>query len=405
MKIIKKFFIVNIFLLIYAYSIIYGLIPESLTLIRGKELSYPFYDFIDINFNEKTNISVAGGSLISPAIGKESAVLSLFGKIPLKNIEVNVVSDSVVICGGDAIGMKLNSLGLTVVTFEEITARDYSKVRPYKDKNIQRGDVIVEINGESVNDVNSFIKEIQKSKGNPIELSYLRNGKVYKESIKPEIDRNDGKYKIGMWVKNMTSGVGTVTYIDKNTKTFGALGHGISDMDGTELLNVEKGTAYNAIILSVKKGKRGNPGELNGAIRENNVYGEVRKNTRFGVFGYINSDLEVVGEEYEIGLKGEVEVGKAQIISTIDGEKKKAYDIEIEQVNTYGEIQEKSMIIRVVDKGLIDKTGGIVQGMSGSPIIQNGKLVGAVTHVLINDPTRGYGIFIETMLENSVTGR
>lgn len=370
-------------------------------MLQGKELSYPFYDFIDINFEEQSNIKAVGSNLISPVICKEKAVLSLFGNIPLKKIDVNVVSNSVVVGGGEAIGMRLNSSGLTVISFEEITSRDYSKVKPYRDKNIQRGDIIVEINSVKVEDVNQFVKEIQKSKGNEIELTFLRNGNVYKETLKPEIDRNDGKYKIGIWVKNITSGVGTVTYIDKNTGIFGALGHGISDIDGMNLLDIESGTAYKAVILSVKKGQKGNPGELKGAIRENNIYGEVTKNTRFGVFGYINENLDIEGDEYEIGLKNEVKEGNAQILCTVNGDKVKLYDICIEQVNIHGDIQEKSMIIKVTDEELIKETGGIVQGMSGSPIIQNGKLIGAVTHVLINEPTRGYGVFIETMLENS----
>ena len=401
MKNIKKFFIINIFLLIYTYSLIYSVTPKTVTMIQGKELNYPFYDFISINFTEETNIKAVGGNLISPTIGKEKATLSLFGKIPLKKVDVNVVSSNVVVGGGDAIGMKLNSSGLTVITFEEITTRDYSKVKPYKDKNIQRGDIIVEINGEKIEEVDQFIKAVQKSKGEPVELTFLRNGNLYKEILTPQIDRNDGKYKLGMWVKNITSGVGTVTYIDKTTGMFGALGHGISDIDGMDLLDVNGGTAYKAVILSVNKGKKGNPGELRGAIRENDIYGDVIKNTRFGVFGYIDEEADIDGEEYEICLKNEVKEGPAKIISTINGEKTKMYDINIEQVNLHGEIQEKSMVIRVTDKELISETGGIVQGMSGSPIIQNGKLVGAVTHVLINEPTRGYGIFIETMLENS----
>ena len=401
MKTVKKFFVVNIFLIIYMYVLIYSATPKSVTMIQGKELSYPFYDFIDISFNQDTNIRAVGSNLISPVIGKEKATLSLFGKIPLKKVDVSVVSDSVVLGGGDAIGMKLSTPGLTIVTFEEITTRDYSKVKPYKDKNIQRGDIIVEINGVEVSDVNQFVREIQKSKGGELELAYLRNGKLYKETFSPEIDRNDGKYKLGMWVKNITSGVGTVTYIDKNTGVFGALGHGISDIDGMDLLDVETGTAYKAIILSVKKGQKGNPGELKGAIRENNVYGEVIKNTRYGVFGYIEEAAEVDGIEYEICLKNEVREGPAKILATVNGENVQAYDIYIEQVNTHGQIQEKSMVIKVTDKELIEKTGGIVQGMSGSPIIQENKLVGAVTHVLINEPTRGYGIFIETMLEES----
>lgn len=401
MKILKKFFCINFLFVLYAYVLIYSVTPDTITMLQGKELSYPFYDFIDINFEEQSNIKAVGSNLISPVICKEKAVLSLFGNIPLKKIDVNVVSNSVVVGGGEAIGMRLNSSGLTVISFEEITSRDYSKVKPYKDKNIQRGDIIVEINSVKVEDVNQFVKEIQKSKGNEIELTFLRNGNVYKETLKPEIDRNDGKYKIGIWVKNITSGVGTVTYIDKNTGIFGALGHGISDIDGMNLLDIESGTAYKAVILSVKKGQKGNPGELKGAIRENNIYGEVTKNTRFGVFGYINENLDIEGDEYEIGLKNEVKEGNAQILCTVNGDKVKLYDICIEQVNIHGDIQEKSMIIKVTDEELIKETGGIVQGMSGSPIIQNGKLIGAVTHVLINEPTRGYGVFIETMLENS----
>lgn len=401
MKTIKKIITVTLCLIIYAYAVVYSVIPSTLTMIQGKELSYPFYDFIDINFSEGSNIKTVGSNLISPIIGKEEATLALFGVIPVKKIDVNVVSDSVVVSGGEAIGMKLNSSGLTIVTFEEVTTRDYSKVKPYKDKNIQRGDTIVEVNGVKVEEVNQFIKEIQKTKGAPVELSFLRNSKLYKENLTPVIDRNDGKYKLGMWVKNITSGVGTITYIDKNTGMFGALGHGISDIDGMDLLDVRDGTAYKAVILSVKKGLKGNPGELKGAIRENDVYGEVVKNTRFGVFGYIDKDADIQGEEYEICLKNDVKEGEAKILSTINGEEVREYDICIEQVNTHGEIKEKSMIIRIIDPKLIEETGGIVQGMSGSPIIQDGKLVGAVTHVLINEPTRGYGIFIENMLEEA----
>ena len=401
MKNIKKVLLVNLFLILYAYVLIYSSTPSKVTMLQGKELSFPFYDFINVSFTESSNIRAVGSNFVSPVIGREKATLSLFGKIPLKKIDVNVVSNSVVAVGGNAIGMKLNSSGLTVVSFEEITTRNYSKVKPYKDKDIQRGDIIVEINDKKVDEVQQFIKEIQKSKGNPVVISYLRNGRLCKETLTPEIDRNDGKYKLGMWVKNITSGVGTVTYIDKNTGMFGALGHGISDIDGTNLLDIQSGTAYKAMILSVKKGKKGNPGELKGAIRENNIFGNVVKNTRFGVFGYVDKNCDILGEEYEICLKDDIKEGKAQILSTINGEKVKLYDIVIEQINTHGDIKEKSMIIKVTDKELIEETGGIVQGMSGSPIIQNGKLVGAVTHVLINDPTKGYGVFIETMLENS----
>ena len=370
-------------------------------MIKGKELTYPFYDFIEISFKDNSNIKAVNGNLVSAFVGKEKAVLSLFGKIPLKYVDVNVVSDTVVVGGGEAIGMKLTSPGLTIVTFEEFITRDYSKVRPYKDKNIQRGDTIVKVNNMDVTDVNQFIYEIQKSNGNDVTLTYLRNGKLGTEVFTPKIDRNDGQYKLGMWVKNVTSGVGTVTYIDKNSSTFGALGHGISDMDNMNLLDINGGTAYKAVILSVKKGTRGSPGELKGAIRESDVFGEVVKNTRFGVFGNIHDVNSVEGKEYEISLKNEVKEGAAKILSTINGEKIREYDIQIEQVNTHGEIKEKSMIIKITDSDLLSKTGGIVQGMSGSPIIQNGKLIGAVTHVLINDPTRGYGIFIETMLEEA----
>jgi len=389
------------FFIFYVYSVIYGVTPNTITMIKGKELTYPFYDFIDINFKDDSNIQAVNGNLVSSLIGKEKAILSLFGKIPLKYVDVNVVSDTVVVGGGDTIGMKLTTPGLTIVTFEEFITRDYSTVKPYKNKDIQRGDIILKVNDTDVTDVKQFVYEIQKCNGNNITLTYLRNGRLGTEVFTPQIDRNDGQYKLGMWVKNVTSGVGTVTYIDKNSGTFGALGHGISDMDNMNLLNIDGGTAYKAVILSVKKGAKGSPGELKGAIRENDVFGEVVKNSRFGVFGNVNDISGIEGTEYEICLKNDVKEGAAKILSTVNGEKTESYDIEIEQVNLHGEIKEKSMIIKITDPDLLSKTGGIVQGMSGSPIIQDGKIIGAVTHVLINDPTMGYGIFIETMLEEA----
>lgn len=398
---ILRIFIITGLMLLYLYVAVYSAVPDKITMIEGEELSYPFHDFITISFEKDSSVEVSKNKLISNVTGKENIKLSLFGVIPLKTIDVNVISSNTVIAGGNVIGMKLNTEGLVVISLEDFTTRDYSKAKPYAGKNIQRGDMILSINGRKIESIDSFVDEVQRSKGSNLVLEISRNSSKFKEVFNAEVDRNDGKYKLGIWVKNVTSGVGTVTYINPENNEFGALGHGINDIDESNLLKINSGKAYDAIVLSVNKGKKGKPGEIRGAMSEDNFFANINKNTRCGIFGVLDREVDVSNRQYEIGLKSEVVPGDATIFCTVEGRECKEYKIRIEKANYNNTLDAKDMVIRITDKRLLEKTGGIVQGMSGSPIIQNGKLIGAVTHVLINDPTRGYGIFIENMMEEA----
>lgn len=396
-----RFFVIVILMLLYLYITVYSAVPDKITMIEGREISYPFHNFITMSFDAKCSVKAVNNKLISSTVGRENVKLSLFGIIPLKSVDINVISANTVVAGGNVIGIKLNTPGLTVVSCEGFVTRDYSKARPYEGRNIQRGDIILAINGKMIESVDQFIDALQVSKENKIVLEIMRNNIKFTESFYAKIDRNDGRYKLGIWVKNVTSGVGTVTYINPENGEFGALGHGINDIDESNLLKINGGRAYDAVVLSVNKGKKGAPGEIRGAMREGNVFGNITQNTAQGIFGYLTENVDVENKQYEIALKNEVIPGDAKILCTVSGNECREYKIRIEKVNHNNELDAKDMVIKVTDRKLLEETGGIVQGMSGSPIIQNGKIIGAVTHVLINDPTRGYAIFIENMLENA----
>lgn len=399
-KRIIAYFSLVMMLMVYIYTGLVAVIPNDITIISGQEYSYDLNKWSSISIKDSTIIKNLENKLLASGIGKEKINVNLFGKIPLKSVDVNVVSDSVVVPGGNTIGVRINTEGLTVLKCEEFTNINSEVVRPYENADIKKGDIIKKINNEEIYNVNDFIEKVQKFGDKPLNLEILRGDEENLVTITAAKDEIDGLYKLGVWVREITSGVGTVTFIDPVSKTFGALGHGISDMGGTSLLNVRDGNAYPAVILSIVKGRKGTPGELKGAIREDELFGTITKNTSTGIYGIVTGkDLED-SRKIQVALTQEIEVGPATILSNITGDEVKEYDIYIEKVNRQS-TESKSMLIRVTDEELISKTGGIVQGMSGSPILQNGKIIGAVTHVLVNDPTKGYGIFIETMLEEA----
>ena len=232
-------------------------------------------------------------------------------------------------------------------------------------------------------------------------LKVRRNGEICDMSISPALDSITNTYKLGLWVKEDAVGIGTLSFVNATTKRFGSLGHSINDSETNEIIDVSGGNIYESKILGIKKGKSGKAGELMGTFSREHVIGSVDKNCEFGVYGFVDdvSTFTVNKTSIDIGGRLSAKPGKAQILSSLDGDEIKAYDIEIIKTNFQQSCNEKSMVIRVTDKELIEKTGGIVQGMSGSPIIQNGKLIGAVTHVFINDATKGFGIYIDWMLE------
>ena len=325
--------------------------------------------------------------------GQYEMKTSLFGAIPLKKIKVKVVDGQKVIPSGQVVGIYVETNGLLVIDTDGFTGENGVDHAPSKNK-LYRGDYIKKIDGADVLSKKQFIEKINQSNGNSVTLTVSRRSKVLKIKIKPEFSKTEHMYKIGAWIRDNTQGIGTMTYIKKDS--FGGLGHGIYDMDTGKLLKIKGGFLLTPQIYSIKKGKSGTPGEIVGSIeyKEENIIGSIKKNTEKGIYGTV-SDTE--SKAYEIGYRQDVKKGKAYILSNLTGSMKK-YEIRISKVVPSDTDVLKSMEIEVTDKRLLNLTNGIIQGMSGSPIIQDGKLIGAVTHVFVDDPTKGYAILMETMI-------
>lgn len=325
--------------------------------------------------------------------------LNNFNRIEIQASENNLLQSPIeVVPGGQPIGVKLNTKGVLVVALSDIDGIEEKILSPAATAGIQIGDCIVEINRLAVNCCQDISDAINNSKGKEIEVTIDRNSEKYFKKVIPKKSISDNKFKIGLWIRDSTAGVGTLTFYDLNSNKFAALGHPITDSDTGTILKVSTGKITLSSIVSVKKGERGTPGELRGIfIGEDSPIGSITKNTQCGIFGETNSSI-FKNKPMKIGLRSEVKEGPAKILTTIDGDKPEAYDVVIEKLLAQDAPGPKSMIIRVTDQRLLEKTGGIVQGMSGSPIIQNNKLIGAVTHVLVNKPDTGYGIYVEWML-------
>lgn len=283
----------------------------------------------------------------------------------------------------------------------EIEGIDNEKYKPYENSGIEEGDMIVKIDDKAITCTADMITEVNKSLGNNIEISYIREGNMYETNIVPTKTENN-QYKIGLWVRDAAAGVGTVSFYEPETGMFAALGHGIIDVDTEKIINISSGEVVTSNIVSINKGQKGKPGEIRGTIENGKTIGKVYNNTQYGIFGKLNNNYisQLKNQtELEILPRTEVETGKAKIICTLENNNQQEYEIEIQKINRNNSTDNKSMIIKVTDEKLIEKTGGIIQGMSGSPIIQNGKFVGAVTHVMVNDPTVGYAVFADMMLK------
>lgn len=325
---------------------------------------------------------------------------SLLGQIRLKTVNVTMVPRDHVYAGGTPIGIYLETDGVLVVDTGTITGADGRECCPAENI-VKSGDYIQSVNGRQVSTKEELISCIGDCKGSDVILAVARGEEQISLRVTPVQDA-DGNYRAGIWVRNDTQGIGTLTYLEEDG-SFGALGHGISDIDTGEILDVRGGTLYDADVVSVVKGQQGVPGELSGVIHYSEGYkiGEIRTNSQNGIFGTVSNLPGLIGEKqlYETAHKQEVETGKAAILSSVDGTCRE-YEIIIKEIRLNGKEENKGMVLEVTDEELLEKTGGIVQGMSGSPIIQNGRVIGAVTHVFVNDPTKGYGIFIENMLEH-----
>ena len=318
-----------------------------------------------------------------------------------KDIKVSYEKEELVYPLGDIVGIYTESKGVFVIDTCEIESSENQFVNPAKDV-LREGDYIIEVNGKELKKKEGLVNAVNKSDGKPLQLTVIRGESTFIAEVTPVFGKN-GKYMLGVWVKDDLAGVGTITYYTEEGN-FAALGHGMGDGVTKEIWSIEDGDIYFADIVGIQKGKKGTPGEVKGIIYygAGNHLGEIHNNCGEGIFGILdNEDLEQYVRECEafpLGSRHEIEIGPAQIISDISGQRE-IYDIKIEYVDYLAMSSNKGLHIEVTDYDLLELTGGIVQGMSGSPIIQDGKLVGAVTHVLINDPTRGYGIFIDEMTE------
>lgn len=385
-------------------------IPASIRIKAGSEqelsLNVPVMGEIYSSYREKEEVIPVNLSrpvtVMANRMQEYTMDVKLFGVIPFKTVNVQVIPDKMLVPAGVPIGIYVKTDGILVIAQGDFEGMDHTRKEPAK-RLLQAGDYILKADEQEVASKADFTKKISESGGRDMVLTIRREEEIFDIKVHPEQNVN-GEYKLGIWIRDNAQGVGTMTYLDEDA-SFGALGHGINDTDTALLMEVKGGSLYKTEIIAIKKGQGGTPGELTGVIDYNlsNKIGTIDSNSVEGIFGTVDlKGADIVSREaMPIGLKQDVEPGKAQILCCVDGEKiPKSYDVNIKAVHLDHDNINRGIELEVTDAALLEQTGGIVQGMSGSPILQNGKIVGAVTHVLVNDPTRGYGIFIENMLEH-----
>lgn len=399
----------------FAYSI-----PDEIRIMKGKEVVFdgilPLQaevieeDIGVLNVNNKAVSENIHFNLAKPFTvksqkeGTAKLELSVLGILPVKTVEAKVISNTEVVAGGIAVGVSMDTRGIMVLGTGYVNGTGNKVYEPAKGI-LQSGDMILQAGGKSLKNKEDLMKAVEENGEKSMDFLVDRNGVQQTVEITPVFSQEDNSCKIGIWVRDSTQGIGTVTFFNPETNGFGALGHGVYDVDTQELMQIKNGQITQSSIIDVKKGEKGEPGALTGNVGRDLVLGSISINTEVGIYGKVEKGKEsyFTGQKLPIALQQDIQEGKATILSNIEGEEVKEYDIEIENVNRYSKNESKGMVIKITDKELLSKTGGIVQGMSGSPIIQNGKIVGAVTHVFVNEPTKGYGIFIENMLKQEST--
>lgn len=392
MKNLKKILLILFLLILLIYSSYITSIPKSIILFDGEDIELA--NLFGIYIKEQVVPTV--NNLEESYVKKENIELSLFNIIPLKNVSVETIPKTKVVPLGNTIGLKLYTTGVLVVGKTKIEGEE-----PYKQSGIQEGDIIIKINEKEITCTNDLIECVNNSNGQNINVKYLRGEEELCGEILPK-KNVDNEYKIGLWVRDGAAGIGTITYYDTSNGNFGALGHGIVDIDTENLIKISSGTLVSSKISSIVKGEKDNPGEIKGSIINGRKIGEISKNTQFGIYGEITnlSSLNISSSnEIEVASRNEIKEGNAKVILNIEDGVRKEYDIKITKIFKNNNYDNKSMQIEICDENLLSLTGGIVQGMSGAPIVQNNKFVGAVTHVLVSDPTKGYAIFGDLMVK------
>lgn len=399
MKNRKVFPIIFFLLVILIYVTNITAIPNKVILFKNEKLNLGNIAGItvDVKNDQRYTALQTVTNIDDEKIAKDFTVqLKLFNFIPVKEVSVNVIPSTTVIPVGTTVGLKLYTDGVLVVGMSEINGQ-----RPYEKTGIEEGDMIISLNEEIITCTADLIEKVNNSNGAQISVKYIRDGKEYQTEIIPA-KSSENEYKLGLWVRDAAAGVGTVTYYEPSTGNFAALGHGILDIDTGKLINIANGEVVTANILSIQKGVKGNPGEIRGAIFNGTTIGQVSKNTNLGIYGRINNIAKLnisTEQELEVATRDEISLGKAEIICSLENGVRSNYEIEIKKIYQGNVEDNKSMLIEVTDERLLEKTGGIIQGMSGSPIIQNGKFIGAITHVLVNNPKEGYAVFADLMIK------
>ena len=403
----KKFFLlIVLFTVLYIYMTSLDKIPEKIVLFQNEnyEISHLKGTYIE---GKATSIADRLWGSLTKVDSKDTGIsrlkLSAFGGFFKKDIEVSVLPTRKVVVGGDTVGIRLYSKGVLVIGESPVQGMDGIYYEPYKNSSIKKGAKILKINNEKVETILELVETVANIEDNKKAIvQYEQDGQIHEEEMNPITCFDDGRKKLGLWVRDGAMGVGTLTFYDKQTGKIGALGHGISDMDLKELIDVDEGFLNLANIISVKKGLKNEPGEIRGMLNERVEIGKITLNNECGIYGEYDKECDLLNNRKEVFVasKNEIETGPATIYCSIDGDgMPKEYNINVVKKSDLIGIKSKGMIIEVTDEKLLQKTGGIIQGMSGSPILQNGKFIGAVTHVYVNDPTRGYAIFAESMLE------
>ena len=399
----------------------YASLPKEIRLFPGQARAIDFSipiaaevtldnpDVVRVNGEAKRSWSMRLDrpiSLVSHSTGQAELNVRLFGTIPYKKVKLNVIPDLRVIPGGQTIGVKIRSAGIMVVGHHQVRTEDGRRFSPGRQADIQTGDLIMEMNGQRINDVRKVADLVDQAgrSGEPIRMKVKRKDRLFDAELTPVYDAEDRAYRMGLYIRDSAVGVGTLTFYAPDQGIYGALGHVITDMDTQMPIEVGSGEIVHSTVTSISKSQNGSPGEKRAHFfREDKVLGTIEKNTRFGIFGRMKDlpDYGMIREPIPVAFADEVHPGPAQIMTVVEGNRVETYDIEIVYAARQETPATKGLIIRITDPRLIEKTGGIVQGMSGSPIIQDGKLAGAVTHVFVNDPTSGYGCFIEWMLQEA----
>ncbi len=378
-------------IIIYSF-IVFGniVLPDKIEAYSTKKIEYK--SVYSVENNSLYQVDYQNSSKVSPVEND----IKLLGIIPVKTTSIIQSKPKKVSVSGESFGIKLYTDGVIIVGIRDVET-DKGKCNPAKEAGLEKGDIIIEINGKKVYSADSVTDILNDNNGNDYKITVKRNGNYKEFLLKPAYSSSQGCYKVGLWVRDSTAGVGTITYYDKSNNTVSALGHPITDVDTNEIMPILDGEAVRATVTKIYKSKAGEAGSLCCEFT-NDIIGTLKKNCQSGIYGKYTCTLKNT-YEYEVASPNEIVRGPVQILCTIDSGKAKFYNAQISRISYRENKKGKNMVVKITDERLLEKTGGIVQGMSGSPIIQNGKLVGALTHVIVDSPEKGYAIFAQDMVD------